>query len=80
MSPAYLWRIVARLPDQEPVEVYRSNVRYAQKVWDFYTRDMSQAWTVWMEQTLGERACLTPRIKINSPTVHRRAEEARLYA
>lgn len=72
----YTVRIMAALPNQEPVEWFRGYERLHPKTWAFFKRDVAPEWTVWTEYRLPDRHCLTPRIRFARKTG---AEKLRLH-
>jgi len=64
MIPPYKWRIVACLPGHSPVELFRSQRPYDNHAWAHHTRDLSPEWMKWVEYTLADKECLTPRVHI----------------
>lgn len=79
MNVPYKFRILAALPNHEPVELFRSHENYSQLIWNYVTRDLSPEWTVWAEHRLPDRDCLSARPTIRAPHVAAMAERARLY-
>ncbi len=59
---AYAVRIMAALPNQEPVELFRTNRTLHPHDWRFWTNDLSPDWELWTEHRLPDRQCITPRI------------------
>ncbi len=61
MSPPYNYRILAALPGDSPVELFRDTRPYSQAAWNFVTRELDRAWECWAEYTLADKHCLTER-------------------
>ena len=79
MTNPYQYRIVGCLDGHEPIELHRSQKKYCPKLWDAVTRDLSMAWSVWMERPMDDRETLTPRPRVRNPWVSSVAAKLRVY-
>ncbi len=64
----YSVRIMAALPGQEPVEMFRTNRTLHPHDWRFWTNDLSPDWELWTEHRLPDRQCISSRPAIKRPT------------
>lgn len=67
MHLAYSFKIMARLPWDSPIELFRSSLPYSQASWNFHTRGLDAAWTKWTEHTLTDGQTITERVKTVRP-------------
>lgn len=67
MKLPYKARIMGCLSDGQPIEFARFKRRLAQTEWNFWTNDLSPEWTLWVENTMMEKFCISPRPKIIPP-------------
>ncbi len=58
---AYNVRIMAALPNQEPVELFRTNRTLHPHDWRFWTNDLSPEWSCWTEHRLPNHRCISSR-------------------
>lgn len=64
----YNFRIMAKLRDDEPIELYRSRGRFEPSVLKLYTRDLDiKVWTWWVETTTSPYHLIGDRPKFKAP-------------
>lgn len=66
MTARYSFRIMAHLPDQAPVELFRSAQKYSQYYWSFVTRDLSPEWCPYLEETTKDKETIAGRPRLPS--------------
>jgi len=68
LNAPYTFRIMACLPNEQPVELFRARRHYQQADWEFWCRDLLDRWHCWVETRTPDKKTVTdrPRIKHHS--------------
>lgn len=64
----YVARIMARLPGQEPVELWRTSKPLRQSDWRYWTEDLSPIWSKWVEKVIPKKQLISPRPELPEGT------------
>ncbi len=77
MKLQYTFKILAALPNQEPIELYRSRYPYRPTMWHAITDDLSPEWECWLEYPLKDHQTLTDRPKVREYNIQGRNHNAK---
>ncbi len=74
---AYEFKILAALPGDAPIELYRSRYPYRPAMWHAITDDLSPEWETWLEYPLKDHQTLTERPKVREYKIQGRSARSR---